>query len=82
MAFAKTATRTFSIEPDLKEAVRTAAGNGYRFIANMIAVMIRNYCGRGRVDIAEPQALPAEERAQTEVTQAIIINHTPLPSRP
>ena len=82
MAFAKTPTLTFCIEPNLKEAVRTAAGNEYRAIANMIAVMIRNYCGRARVEIAEPQALPAEKRTQTKVTQAIIVNHTPLPSQP
>lgn len=41
MASAKTATLTFRIEPGLKEAVRTAAVNEHRSIANMIAVMIR-----------------------------------------
>ena len=56
MASAKTATLTFRIEPGLKEAVRTAAVNERRSIANMIAVMIHDYCGRVGVEIAEPSA--------------------------
>ncbi len=56
MASAKTATLTFRIEPELKEAVRAAAVNEHRSIANMIAVMIRDYCGRVGVEIAEPNA--------------------------
>jgi hypothetical protein len=60
MASAKTATLTFRIEPDLKEAVRTAAVNEHRSIANMIAVMIRDYCGRVGVEIVEHQVLPVK----------------------
>ena len=44
MASAKTATLTFRIEPELKEAVRLASVNEYRTIANMVAVMIRKHC--------------------------------------
>jgi hypothetical protein len=62
MASAKTATLTFRIEPGLKEAVRTAAVNEHRSIANMIAVMIRDYCGRVGVTIQEQQALIAEDQ--------------------
>ncbi len=47
MTSAKTATLTFRIEPELKEAVRLASVNEHHSIANMIAVMIRDYCGRG-----------------------------------
>lgn len=47
MASAKTATLTFCIESSAKEAVRIASVNEHRSIANMIAVMIRDYCGRG-----------------------------------
>lgn len=60
MATTKTATLTFRIEPELKEAVCTAAVNEHRSIANMIAVMIRDYCGQVGVEIAEPQALPVQ----------------------
>lgn len=45
MASAKTDTLAFRIEPELKEAVRLAAANERRSIANMIPVMIRDYCG-------------------------------------
>lgn len=53
MASAKTSTLTFRIEPALKEAVCTAAGNEHRSIANMIEVMIRDYCGRAGVAIQD-----------------------------
>ena len=56
MATAKTTTLTFRIEPGLKEALRTAADRDHRSIANMIAVMIRDYCGRNGVAIPEPGA--------------------------
>lgn len=39
MATAKTTTLTFRIEPDLKEALRTAADRENRSIANMIEVV-------------------------------------------
>ena len=42
LASTNTATLTFRIEPELKEAVRAAAVNEHRSIANMIAVMIRS----------------------------------------
>jgi hypothetical protein len=54
MATGKTATLSFRIEPGLKEALRTAAGQEHRSIANMVEVMIREYCGRAGVAIAEP----------------------------
>ncbi|OQC17752.1 ribbon-helix-helix protein, CopG family [Candidatus Skiveiella danica] len=56
MATAKTTTLTFRIEPKLKEAVRTVADREHRSIANMIEVMIRDYCGRANVQIQEPGA--------------------------
>ena len=58
MASAKTATLTFRIEPELKEAVRTAAVNEHRSIANMIAVMIHDYCGRVGVEIQAHEVQP------------------------
>ena len=44
MATVKTATLTFRIVPGLKEALRSAADQEHRSIANMIEVLIRNYC--------------------------------------
>lgn len=51
MATAKTTTLTFRIEPGLKEALRTAAAREHRSIANMVEVMIRDYCGRNGIAI-------------------------------
>jgi hypothetical protein len=78
MASIHAATPTFCIEPSLKEAVRTAAVNGHQSIANMIEGMIRDYCGRVGVEIAEPQAL----HVNAAVTQVRTISHTPLRSPP
>ncbi|NMM08706.1 MAG: hypothetical protein HHJ16_00305 [Polaromonas sp.] len=54
MATTKTTTLTFRIEPGLKDAVRAAAELEHRSIANMIEIMIRDYCGRVGVSIQEP----------------------------
>jgi len=53
MTTAKTSTLTFRIEPELKEALRTAAQNEHRSIANMVAVLIRNYCAINEIPILE-----------------------------
>lgn len=57
MATTKTTTLTFRIEPSLKEALRTAADQEHRSIANMIEVMIRDHCGRNGIAITEGQAV-------------------------
>ena len=46
MATSKTSTLTFRIQPALKEALRVVAEQEHRSIANMVEVMIRDYCGR------------------------------------
>ena len=53
MATGKTATLSFRIEPGLKDALRAAADREHRSIANMVEVMIREYCGRVGVGMAE-----------------------------
>lgn len=40
----KTATLTLRIEPRLKESLRAAAEREHRSIANMIEMLIRDYC--------------------------------------
>ena len=54
----KTSTLTLRIEPGLKEALKTAADREHRSIANMIEVLIRDYCQRNGVAIPEQQDLP------------------------
>ena len=56
MATAKTTTLTFRIEPELKDALRTAAEREHRSIANMVEVLIRDYCKHNDIAISESQA--------------------------
>lgn len=58
MATTKTATLTFRIDPGVKEALRTAAQQEHRSIANMVEVLIRDYCGRNGIPIEEPTQKP------------------------
>ncbi len=57
MATTKTATLTFRIDPGLKEALRAAAHHEHRSIANMVEVLIRDYCGRNGIAIPEQGSL-------------------------
>jgi len=61
MATGKTTTLTFRIEPSLKEALRTAADREHRSIANMVEVMIPDYCGRNGITIHERQAMLTDD---------------------
>ncbi len=61
MSTGKTTTLTFRIKPALKEALRAAAEREHRSIANMVEVMIRDYCGRNGIPIPEQGALFVEE---------------------
>ena len=62
MATTKTATLTFRIDPGLKEALRTAAQREHRSIANMVEVLIRDYCGRNGIAIPERGELPRDTK--------------------
>jgi len=64
MATTKTTTLTFRIEPELKEALRTAAQQEHRSIANMVAVLIRDYCQQQGIEI-DSLATAAERGSQT-----------------
>lgn len=65
MATAKTTTLTFRIEPNLKQALRLAADKEHRSIANMVEVMIREYCARVGVAIATAEQLPPVNRGRS-----------------
>jgi len=58
MTTTKTTTLTFRIEPALKEALRTAATREHRSIANMVEVLIRDYCVQKGIPIDESAAQP------------------------
>ena len=44
MAAEKTSTLTIRVAPGLKEALRRAAEREHRSLANMVEVMVRDYC--------------------------------------
>ena len=52
MGTTKTATLTFQIDPSLKDALRAAAQREHRSIANMVEVLIRDYCEQHGIAIA------------------------------
>ena len=62
MATGKTAILSLRIEPGLKEALRAAAEQEHRSIANMVEVMILEYCGRNRIVISERTGSPKAPR--------------------
>ena len=66
MATTKSTTLTFRIEPSLKEALRTAATREHRSIANMVEVLIRDYCGRNGIEVTETSDLPDSKSQGTE----------------
>jgi hypothetical protein len=63
MATTKTTTLTFRIEPGLKDALRLAAEQEHRSIANMVEVMIRDHCNRSGIPIVESGGVPVGKPA-------------------
>ncbi len=61
MTTSKTSTLTFRIEPELKDALRTAAAREHRSIANMVGVLIRDYCERKGISVPGLDDLPVNE---------------------
>ena len=49
-----------------EDALRAAAEKEHRSIANMVAVMIRDYCGRNGITIQKQRALPLEDERKTQ----------------
>jgi len=77
MANAKTATLSFRIEPGLKGALRAAAEQEHRSIANMVEVMIREYCGRAGFAIAEQSpAVRTKQATKTNKTKSPRVKKT------
>lgn len=67
MASTKTTTLTFRIDPDVKDALRTAAQQERRSLANMIDVMVLDYCQRHDIPVPPVGGLPGgHHRARSE----------------
>ncbi len=61
MANTKTTTLTFRIDPALKEGLKKAAVNEHRSIANMVEVLIRDYCAHNGISTDDPQVSLLED---------------------
>jgi len=57
MTATKTATLNLRIDPVLKEALRIAAMQDHRSIANMVELMIRQHCENIGISIPEQQEI-------------------------
>lgn len=57
MAGTKITTLTLRIDPAIKVGLRAVAAQEHRSLANMIEVMILDYCGRNGIAITEEQAV-------------------------
>ena len=62
MAINKTATLTFRIDPELKEALRDSADREHRSVANMVEMLIRKHCKQHGIEISQ------ERKRQTITT--------------
>lgn len=60
MATTKTATVTFRIDPAVKDALRAAAAREHRSIANMVEVLILDYCEHHGI------AIPTRDAARSD----------------
>ena len=54
MAETKTSTLTVRVSPSVKQVLRNAAENEHRSLANMLEIMIRDYCKRNKVPASKP----------------------------
>jgi len=61
MATNKTATLTFRVDPEVKEALRIAAQKDHRSIANMVEVLIRDHCERNDIAVQSSRGANKEE---------------------
>jgi hypothetical protein len=58
----KTTTLTFRIIPQLKMALREVADREHRSLANMVEVLIRNYCEQHSISIPDINEQPLKEK--------------------
>lgn len=57
MAKTKIATLNLRIEPGIKEAVREAAAQEHRSVANMIEMLIRRHCQQAGIAVPKQNEL-------------------------
>lgn len=65
MVATKTATLNLRVNPILKDALRTAAIQDHRSVANLVEVMIRDHCKKKGIVIPDQRELMLEEEETT-----------------
>ncbi|HAU1490446.1 TPA: hypothetical protein F8S49_11360 [Legionella pneumophila] len=53
MSSTKTATLTLRISPEIKQKLKSAAEREHRSIANMVEVLIRDYCEQNKISVTD-----------------------------
>ncbi len=66
MVVNKTETLTLRIEPSVKEVLRAAAQEEHRSIANMVEVMILDYCQRHGLSVKGATKSESQQGDQPE----------------
>ena len=61
MAETKSTTLTVRVHPEVKEGLRTVAEQEHRSLANMIEIMIRDYCTKSGIAIDSRGGLRAKQ---------------------
>lgn len=64
MAPRKIATLNLRIDPNVKEALRTAANRDHRSIANMVEMLIREHCQNAGIKIPEQPELFGDDNGE------------------
>ena len=66
MSAKKTATLTLRIEPKLKDSLRVAAERERRSIANMVGLLIRDYCASNSINVTDSDDLSLKKVKEGE----------------
>ena len=66
----KTATLNLRIDPSLKEALRIAADQEHRSIANMVETLIRQHCEKRNIPLLEQHLLFGANKDEGKKSQA------------
>lgn len=68
MAAIKTVTMTVRLSPAIKKGLMAVAEQDHRSIANMVEIMILDYCGRNGITISDQLPLVTNKGVPSKIT--------------
>ena len=68
MAAIKTVTMTVRLSPAVKKSLMSVAEQEHRSIANMVEIMILDYCGRNGITISDQLPLVTNKSESSNIT--------------